>query len=571
MTKTVRRDEFSRNVVLRLRRQLLSGTGCLALACGPASELEHDQEESVAVQTSPMQNREYGIIDQAPDDIRHIMKSAVDAADLFNSVKTGIEVANLLGQIFGLVGSPPPDDLEVLKAKLDDIAEDLNWYMYELEANTVRGEIDSAFTAARQAALLGQLLPRADGHDEDSASFLNIAGGEPGESPEPLYFLRGFSPPHTNGSWQNILRDTTPQKYGPNGSYVFDWRYSLPWYMRLIAKRLSVMAAVDPMFMNNGSFAVELAYDIREPLMYVRSKMLEGIRCDQRDRFQFVTHRAQRYLRTDLACADVNTGVFASGSIVIPDYGSCSRTNTGGWLWYDAACVAALPGRATVWDALDTQYRAVRNAMPMFEIDAMIDTLAHYLDPAPDLTESFGRIALHANSNLCLDVMQGNPASGTAVQLWDCNGTGAQQFSYDRFTKTIKNTAFNKCLRVRPFSDTMILGQASKVDAIPEIYDCQSPVPTNQQWTYDPQSRVIKSALGTVLGVAGGWLQAGIRIIMWDPDGTPSQAWRADRTSEYCNDRCLPSCQLSCAGAGPGTGACVGGCMAGCMGSCMGS
>lgn len=33
---------------------------------------------------------------------------------------------------------------------------------------------------------------------------------------------------------------------------------------------------------------------------------------------------------------------------------------------------------------------------------------------------------MNTNSNKCLDVQEDNPANGTVVQLYDCNGTNAQ-------------------------------------------------------------------------------------------------------------------------------------------------
>ena len=45
----------------------------------------------------------------------------------------------------------------------------------------------------------------------------------------------------------------------------------------------------------------------------------------------------------------------------------------------------------------------------------------------------------------CLDVPNGATANGTRVQLWDCNGSSAQQWSFQA-DGSIR--AFNKCLDV---------------------------------------------------------------------------------------------------------------------------
>ncbi|MRT44833.1 hypothetical protein FGX00_03125, partial [Xylella fastidiosa subsp. multiplex] len=46
----------------------------------------------------------------------------------------------------------------------------------------------------------------------------------------------------------------------------------------------------------------------------------------------------------------------------------------------------------------------------------------------------------------CLDVTSASVADGAKVQLYDCNGTGAQQWSYNASTGDVVNVAANKCL-----------------------------------------------------------------------------------------------------------------------------
>ncbi|WP_255953950.1 ricin-type beta-trefoil lectin domain protein [Streptomyces odontomachi] len=48
----------------------------------------------------------------------------------------------------------------------------------------------------------------------------------------------------------------------------------------------------------------------------------------------------------------------------------------------------------------------------------------------------------------CLDVTSGSTADGAKVQLWDCNGTGAQRWTYNASTHDIVNLQANKCLDV---------------------------------------------------------------------------------------------------------------------------
>ncbi|WP_432824555.1 glycosyl hydrolase [Dactylosporangium sp. CA-092794] len=71
----------------------------------------------------------------------------------------------------------------------------------------------------------------------------------------------------------------------------------------------------------------------------------------------------------------------------------------------------------------------------------------------------------------CLDVTGGVNANGTKVQLWDCNGNGHQQWS--RSGQTLVNPETGKCLDVT--------GQNSTDGTQIQIWTCNGQ--TNQNWT----------------------------------------------------------------------------------------
>jgi len=316
--------------------------------------------------------------------------------------------------------------------------------------------------------------------------------------------------------------------------------------------------------------------------------MIDGVRCDYKDRTHSVGGCDPQgfcnvdvvYDKTDLACADVNTGLATESMYMIANYASCRvgvPANRGGVIYhFDPTCVANLPDRASVPPLLDGLRRSTLGQLPIFEVQSMADSLRRFTHPwVPELTQSLGRIPVSSNQGLCLDVQWGNPASGTPVWIWGCNGGGAQQWSYDRKAQTITNTAFGKCLQVRPtvvsfFGFTITLD--NRAIGVPiEISDCINPPPPRQKWTYDPEHNTIRSALGTVLDIQWNNQQAGTPVWTWDYNGGSAQQWYSDRSSSYCNNLCNSSCQASCVGAGPGTGSCMGGCVGGCMGSCLNS
>ncbi|MFH0173092.1 ricin-type beta-trefoil lectin domain protein [Streptomyces cacaoi] len=72
----------------------------------------------------------------------------------------------------------------------------------------------------------------------------------------------------------------------------------------------------------------------------------------------------------------------------------------------------------------------------------------------------------------CLDVVGGSTADGTKAQLYDCNGTGAQRWSYNATTGDVVNTAANKCLDVTDNS--------SANGARGQIWSCTGAA--NQKW-----------------------------------------------------------------------------------------
>ncbi|MGO2043064.1 MAG: RICIN domain-containing protein, partial [Cellulosimicrobium funkei] len=46
----------------------------------------------------------------------------------------------------------------------------------------------------------------------------------------------------------------------------------------------------------------------------------------------------------------------------------------------------------------------------------------------------------------CLDVRDGSTTRGAAVQVWTCNGTGAQKWAYDAGSKALRNPQSGLCL-----------------------------------------------------------------------------------------------------------------------------
>jgi hypothetical protein len=104
----------------------------------------------------------------------------------------------------------------------------------------------------------------------------------------------------------------------------------------------------------------------------------------------------------------------------------------------------------------------------------------------------------------CVDVAGANSANGTAVQLYACNGTGAQSWTVDG--AAIK--ALGKCLDVAAASSA----DGAKV----QIYDCNGT--GAQKWTARA-GELVNTGSGKCLDAAGTRLQ------IWACAGGPNQIW----------------------------------------------
>ncbi|MET7685524.1 ricin-type beta-trefoil lectin domain protein [Streptomyces sp. NPDC005423] len=114
----------------------------------------------------------------------------------------------------------------------------------------------------------------------------------------------------------------------------------------------------------------------------------------------------------------------------------------------------------------------------------------------------------------CLDIAGGSAANGTAVQLYDCNGSTAQQWTM-RDDGSVR--ALGKCLDVTSASTA----DGAKV----QLYDCNGS--GAQQWSYDASTGdVVNTAANKCLDVTGNASANGTRAQIWSCTGAANQKWR---------------------------------------------
>lgn len=114
-------------------------------------------------------------------------------------------------------------------------------------------------------------------------------------------------------------------------------------------------------------------------------------------------------------------------------------------------------------------------------------------------------------AGMCVDVGGGSNANGTPVQLWGCNGTGAQQWTTQP-DGTVR--ALGKCLDVS--------GGGTAIGTRVQLWDCNGG--SAQTWARSNLA-LINPASGRCLDAAGGNIAAGTPLQIWDCNWGGAQQW----------------------------------------------
>jgi hypothetical protein len=112
----------------------------------------------------------------------------------------------------------------------------------------------------------------------------------------------------------------------------------------------------------------------------------------------------------------------------------------------------------------------------------------------------------------CVDVAGGAAANGTAVQLYDCNGTSAQTWTV---TGSGTLTALGKCM------DVTAAGTANGTKV--QLYDCNGT--GSQTWQPQANGALLNPQSGKCLDATGQSSADGTRLQIWSCTGAPNQNW----------------------------------------------
>ncbi|MFD9094761.1 lectin [Streptomyces collinus] len=114
----------------------------------------------------------------------------------------------------------------------------------------------------------------------------------------------------------------------------------------------------------------------------------------------------------------------------------------------------------------------------------------------------------------CLDVAGASSADGTPVQLYDCNGTAAQQWTVGG-DGTLR--ALGKCLDVT--------GNSTADGAKAQLWTCTGGA--NQKWTVTAAHDIVNPQADKCLDVTDNNSANGTRVQIWSCGGGANQKWNA--------------------------------------------
>ncbi|MFE7752899.1 ricin-type beta-trefoil lectin domain protein [Streptomyces sp. NPDC057428] len=114
----------------------------------------------------------------------------------------------------------------------------------------------------------------------------------------------------------------------------------------------------------------------------------------------------------------------------------------------------------------------------------------------------------------CMDIAGASSANGAAVQLYDCNSTGAQEWTVGSDGSV---SALGKCLD--------IVDRSTTNGAALQLWDCTGGA--NQKWTVTAAGAIVNPQSNKCVDVTGASSANGTRLQIWSCTGAANQKWSA--------------------------------------------
>jgi hypothetical protein len=526
----------------RLRRVLVVVSGVIvvaSLACGPTSDGRASPPDpgiklSEAPSDHPAQSTPQvtTVTSAASDpwvtlftDAKTAYGGAKSAISVFSTINSGISVAETLLRDLGLM-SPAVDEVAALQQDLENIGLSLSQQI-QADFNTQEiGNIEGTMNTLSTYDALGMQYTYTSPGYEDSVNAVEFLGAQ--IASEHIYLDSA-----TNGDgnyWKNFISQRAAPT--PDGN-AYSWQTGVPTYLHSIAARLAVISHVDTNFQTDQAFQSEFSQMFGN-LSWHYSELMSGLTC-----LPYTRGPGRGQLETCIViCADMNSGIYAQ--YVFPATGDGNE------------CYVVPPAtRAAVAAEVADVTWQITSQMPIFAVKSTMDLISLYMNPNPDLTQTYQQLEPEASTGLCLAVPGGSATPGLGLVLEPCDGSNSQWWTYNRATGQIENPTTGTCV------DTT--GVSPVPGTVAQSYPCTAPTQvgptppsgappvmqvTNaaQVWTYDPVGKLVMNAMGTVLAVNGP-LAAGSPLVANAPvAGSPLQMWHADLPSDPGFDEGVYGC-----------------------------
>ncbi len=136
-------------------------------------------------------------------------------------------------------------------------------------------------------------------------------------------------------------------------------------------------------------------------------------------------------------------------------------------------------------------------------------------------------VALVAQNGKCMDVQSSQTANGTKIQLWQCNGTGAQSFRTEDLGGGVVrfvNTNSNKCIDARA---------AGTYDGTPiQLYDCNGTGAQSFTYRYVGGSfSLVNTNSNKCVDIQSNRSDDGAPFQLWSCNGTGAQVFRTQASN----------------------------------------
>ena len=145
-----------------------------------------------------------------------------------------------------------------------------------------------------------------------------------------------------------------------------------------------------------------------------------------------------------------------------------------------------------------------------YQFTSIFNAITGGTPPPPPPPGTTGQITGYGGK--CVDVAGANTANGTAVQLYTCNGTNAQQWT---IASNGSIQALGKCM------DVTGAGTANGTKV--QLYDCNGT--GAQQWQHQSNGELINTNSGRCLDATGPSSADGTRLQIWDCYDSANQQW----------------------------------------------